>query len=779
MLPGAAIALVVSLGSEQVAVPDIVGKSQASAESLILNSKLAVGTVTSQTSATAPIGEIIAQIPSAGEQVTPETQVDFVLSSGPVAVTVPEVVGQTQADAEAAIVASGLIVGTVRVNPSVSVSEGQVISQAPAGGTEVSGGSVVDLFVAAGDVVAVWTALDGPAPDTFEGVGTNEARWGRPIGIAKPGLRFDALSPPNALTIGTPFALGTLTHLNFVTALDTLVDGAELTITMALALGDNVELGPFVFEFDIEETSNFSNISFCPTFQRTGKPCDDRINFPSAFPSSGFFTIDGEEFTLEILGFEAGGETLASFITEERTASSAVLMAQFAPRPIVRGSALWVAESVNIEKFGTATGKRLFRIPEVGRFDALAVNHLKGDLWAAGGDNLAVFGSDGQPLFGSPLTPPVDPGSGNVELLAGNGTKEVWLGRGQQIGRYAGQADLLDVTDIPDDFRGLSGDTLHGQMWVATRRDVIGYDQTGEVSSILPLSGTRNIRDITYDPILEKLWLAFKGTNLRRYGIDSGIQELDIPFSKKQKISHLVPDYSGGVWVGATEELVKVDEKGQVAFKLKAFAGDAERRIIDLASDPVDGSVWVASKLRILNINKDGETRHELEVGEDDQLPDIHAITLAQEVLPPSIRFSRTQDRDRVNTNEPAIELELGDGGLGLDHGSLVIQANGEPLNVDCTFVDHTATCSPAVPLPEGLNTLVATIGDLGGNQSLPAQIQIFIDTVAPQILIDVPAGGFMTDDPSFSITGAVSEPATLTANGVLVPVQTDLNFIR
>ena len=63
---------------------------------------------------------------------------------------VPDVVGQPQNDAEAAIEAAGLTVGTITQQHSNSVPAGSVISQDPVGGTQVAPGSAVDLVVSLG-----------------------------------------------------------------------------------------------------------------------------------------------------------------------------------------------------------------------------------------------------------------------------------------------------------------------------------------------------------------------------------------------------------------------------------------------------------------------------------------------------------------------------------------------------------------------------------------------------------------------------------------------------
>ncbi|MBI3801747.1 MAG: PASTA domain-containing protein, partial [Deltaproteobacteria bacterium] len=65
-------------------------------------------------------------------------------------VTVPNVVGQTQANAESTLGAAGLTVGVTSTANSTTVPAGQVISQNPVAGTSVAPGSAVNLVISTG-----------------------------------------------------------------------------------------------------------------------------------------------------------------------------------------------------------------------------------------------------------------------------------------------------------------------------------------------------------------------------------------------------------------------------------------------------------------------------------------------------------------------------------------------------------------------------------------------------------------------------------------------------
>ncbi|MBT8081310.1 MAG: PASTA domain-containing protein [Gammaproteobacteria bacterium] len=163
--PAVAIQVSTPGDSATVTVPAVVGLSQADAEAAILAADLVVGLVRTVNSDTMPAGEVIDQSPAAGNPVPQGSAVDLVISAGPAPVTVPDVTGTDQADAEAEIRAAELVVGSVSTRTSDTVPAGEVIRQSPAGGTSVARGSAVNLIVS-----------EGPAPVSVPSVsGTTRA----------------------------------------------------------------------------------------------------------------------------------------------------------------------------------------------------------------------------------------------------------------------------------------------------------------------------------------------------------------------------------------------------------------------------------------------------------------------------------------------------------------------------------------------------------------------------------------------------------------------------
>ncbi len=157
--PGTAVDLAVSAGPAGVTVPNVVGRPLVDAERAIVAAGLTVGAVEKAYSNTVPAGSIVKQAPAGGSIVRPGTAVDLVVSAGPAAVTVPDVVGLPLANAERAIVAAGLTVGVVEKAYNDTVPVGSIIAQSPVGGSIVAPGSAVKLAVSA-----------GPAPATVPNV---------------------------------------------------------------------------------------------------------------------------------------------------------------------------------------------------------------------------------------------------------------------------------------------------------------------------------------------------------------------------------------------------------------------------------------------------------------------------------------------------------------------------------------------------------------------------------------------------------------------------------
>jgi beta-lactam-binding protein with PASTA domain/predicted Ser/Thr protein kinase len=152
---GARVSIVVSSGPGSAALASVEGLTAAQA----LARLRAAGfepTRKDQPSAKVAQGRVIGTEPPAGTELQVGSPVSLLVSSGPAQVRVPDVSGDSQSGAEAALTAVGLSVGTVTQQVSAGQTAGSVISQSPKAGASVRTGAKVDLTVAkASNEVAV------------------------------------------------------------------------------------------------------------------------------------------------------------------------------------------------------------------------------------------------------------------------------------------------------------------------------------------------------------------------------------------------------------------------------------------------------------------------------------------------------------------------------------------------------------------------------------------------------------------------------------------------
>ena len=134
----------------QKTVPQLIGLTQQQAQTAVADAGLKLGQVSeSPTSAVAP-GLVIEQSPSASTKVKADSSVNVSVSVVPV-VVVPDVVGQTQSEATAALAKVELVPGTITYVYDSKVEAGYVKSQDPASGTETNAGTSVALTVSKGE----------------------------------------------------------------------------------------------------------------------------------------------------------------------------------------------------------------------------------------------------------------------------------------------------------------------------------------------------------------------------------------------------------------------------------------------------------------------------------------------------------------------------------------------------------------------------------------------------------------------------------------------------
>ncbi len=141
---GSTVTVFVSTGKEQKAIPDVTGLSEDDGFAQLGQAGFAVRTV-SEPSSSVSKGNVTRTDPPAGTLAARGSTVRMFVSTGNPSVSVPNVIGQTEAEARSALSAKGLSASTItQVDPA---NEGKVIAQTPSGGSPVNPGSNVTLTI--------------------------------------------------------------------------------------------------------------------------------------------------------------------------------------------------------------------------------------------------------------------------------------------------------------------------------------------------------------------------------------------------------------------------------------------------------------------------------------------------------------------------------------------------------------------------------------------------------------------------------------------------------
>lgn len=146
---GGTITVTLSLGADQVTMPNLAGSSEEEARDALGNINVDID-IDNEYSDTVPEGDVISTSPDAGQSVRGGSAVTIVVSEGRAPLNTPEVLGLPEDDAREAITGRELTVGNVEYTYSDTVPAGDVIDQTPDPNSGIGPDDSVDLVVSEG-----------------------------------------------------------------------------------------------------------------------------------------------------------------------------------------------------------------------------------------------------------------------------------------------------------------------------------------------------------------------------------------------------------------------------------------------------------------------------------------------------------------------------------------------------------------------------------------------------------------------------------------------------
>jgi len=145
-----------------VEVPDVIGKSFLEATQILNKSHLGTPVIEGEKyNVSMPEGYVVEQKPKPGSRVKVGREIKVFISKGTEAGVVPNVIGEVVDDAQPALQALGLEVGTItKIHSDDFPQEGIIIAHTPPPQAKVQKGARVNLLVSMGRPVIIYTMPD-------------------------------------------------------------------------------------------------------------------------------------------------------------------------------------------------------------------------------------------------------------------------------------------------------------------------------------------------------------------------------------------------------------------------------------------------------------------------------------------------------------------------------------------------------------------------------------------------------------------------------------------
>lgn len=198
------IEVVISTGliGEEIIVPDVSGMNESDAQKMLADEGFTKIKSDYQYDDNVPEGDVIGTTPPATSKATAETEIKMIVSKGAEKKSVPNVVGSTEAEAQAAIAEAGLTVSDVTREYNNSVEKGRVLSQSPEKGKKVAAGTGISLVISDGkkpdDTVSVESFIGSSANDLLNWASSNG------LNASKTGEEFSDIYPQGSVVSQSP-----------------------------------------------------------------------------------------------------------------------------------------------------------------------------------------------------------------------------------------------------------------------------------------------------------------------------------------------------------------------------------------------------------------------------------------------------------------------------------------------------------------------------------------------------------------------------------------------
>ncbi|MBF0382712.1 MAG: hypothetical protein HQL69_16950, partial [Magnetococcales bacterium] len=233
------------------------------------------------------------------------------------------------------------------------------------------------------------------------------------------------------------------------------------------------------------------------------------------------------------------------------------------------------------------------------------------------------------------------------------------------------------------------------------------------------------------------------------------------------------------MWLSDKKHLYHLNPAGEE--KIKLHNGKSHHNQIEsMVTDPADNTLWAATKDGILQVVQDGSIQQNWDIATKHQNRNfskhISSMAIYVDLLPPFLEIVTPKNDSYINSNTPTFELNFDDIS-GVDVESLVMMVGENLLPVTCVEHETGASCTASSPLEDGRVSVAISIEDYAGNRTDGVLVEFSVDTTQPVITVNQPTDGSYNNEPQQTISGFISETASLAIKGQSVDVSEDNSF--
>ncbi|HEX7047615.1 MAG TPA: FG-GAP-like repeat-containing protein, partial [Gammaproteobacteria bacterium] len=436
---------------------------------------------------------------------------------------------------------------------------------------------------------------------------------------------------------------------------------------------------------------------------------------------------------------------------------------------------LWIGQPGQLTAWSLKTGEMRVQVEVSGDIESIAIDSSNGNVWLLSGHGISILDATGERIAGPAALASSEDAS---QLLVDGKHRIAWLVSGDRVTRWnANTLAPFDVFVAAATITDAAIDEKSGSLYVLAGGVIYRSGLFGNFS-VIRIPSIKHPSLIAWDAIRQQLWVS-DGSDIvvmDSAGAASG------PFKTGlHKLRQLEPDSQGGVWVADNHDLLHLDSNGIMTTRVSPFAGlkgkgkgSRLRGLVPYGGGSVP-LAWVYHNKLIRSVDISGWMSEPFSVpGSKAALGPTAAHV---DATPPEILITQPQAETYTNNKRRPVDLVYTDYGSSVATDSLDLELDAAPLAVQCDADEHSASCTPEVDIADGYHTITATIADLAGNVSDPAEVRFSVDTVAPEIAIDAPEDHLATRRFIVTTSGALNEWAELFINDENVTLDAGYGF--